>query len=88
MLYGLQTASINLRHADFEHRRKTNVVIDPSSVRENGLGDQAWSPEDFEPEPQEEDVAEGEQRAMTNSFVRHLHPASGAVAGGYGVAEG
>jgi len=69
MLYGLQTASLNLRHLDVEHRRKTNVVVEPRRVKENGLGDQAWSPADFEQEEsdqqdfvqEEEDCAEEEE---------------------------
>ena len=63
LLYGLQTASLNLRHADFEHRRKTSVVIEPRRVRENGLGDDAWSPKDFAEESVEEDIGEEEEQA-------------------------
>jgi hypothetical protein len=56
LLYGLQTASSNLRHVDFEPHRKTNIVIDPRSVSENSLDDEAWSPEDFEEEEEEDSV--------------------------------
>lgn len=63
MLYGLQTASLNLRHLDVEHRRKTNVVVEPRRVKENGLGDEAWSPQDFaqEDSDQEEDFDQQEE---------------------------
>src|SRR5450631_164481 len=59
LLYGLQTASSNLRHVDFEPRRKTNIVIDPRSVSENALDDEAWSLEDFA-EEEDEELAEQE----------------------------
>jgi hypothetical protein len=54
VLYGLQTASGNLGRIDLDHRRKTNIVIDPRRIAENGVGDDAWSPADFA----EEDSAE------------------------------
>ena len=64
LLYGLQTASSNLGRIDFEHRRKTNVVIDPRRVRENGVGQEAWSPEDFAGEDSaEQEEQEGVGRA-------------------------
>lgn len=53
MLYGLQTASSNLSRIDFEHRRKTDIVIDPRSVSENGLGEEAWCAEDSAEEAEE-----------------------------------
>ena len=57
LLYGLQTASANLRRIDFEHRHKPDVIIDPRTVGENGVGQEAWYPEDFEEE--EEASADG-----------------------------
>jgi hypothetical protein len=68
LLYGLQTASSNLRHTDFDHYRKTNIVIDPQSVSENSLDDEAWSPEDFEEE-------EGEELAEQELLVEEEQPA-------------
>ena len=65
ILYGLQTASANLRHTDFEPRHKEDVIIDPRSVSETGVGDEAWSPEDFE----EEDSAEEDQEADDNTVM-------------------
>src|ERR1019366_9334412 len=59
--YGLQTASANLRRIDFEHRHKPDVIIDPRTVSENGVGEEAWYPEDFEEE--EEDSADSEVQA-------------------------
>jgi hypothetical protein len=50
LLYGLQTASANLRRIDFEHHHKPDVIIDSRTVGENGVGQEAWYPEDFEEE--------------------------------------
>ena len=55
LLYALQTASINLRHMKLEPRRRETVVIDPRAVTNNGVGDDAWSAEEF---AEEEDVQE------------------------------
>jgi hypothetical protein len=58
MLYALQTASINLRNADFEADQATDVVINREDVHRTNLGGPQWYGEDFE-EPEEEEV-EGE----------------------------
>ena len=42
LLYALQTASANLRHTQFDPRHKPQVVIDPKTVSETGVGDDAW----------------------------------------------
>ena len=63
LLYGLQTASANLRRIDFEHRHKPDVIIDPRTVSENGVGEEAWYPEDFEEEDFAEEFAEEEESA-------------------------
>jgi hypothetical protein len=57
LLYALQTASLNLRHMKLEPLRHETVVIDPSTVADNGLDEKAWSEEEFE----EEDDEEGEE---------------------------
>jgi hypothetical protein len=38
LLYGLQTASLNLHTASFEPTRKETIVIDPSRVEATPLG--------------------------------------------------
>ena len=43
ILYALQTASTNLRQVDFDPRHKTDVVIDPRSVAETSVGEDAWA---------------------------------------------
>ncbi len=48
LLYALQTASFNLRQMQLEPERRETVVIDPSAVANNGLGDDAWCKEEFE----------------------------------------
>jgi hypothetical protein len=47
MLYGLQTASCNLRHTTFEAQKATDVVIDPKSVGRTCLNDPQWFAHDF-----------------------------------------
>jgi hypothetical protein len=59
LLYALQTGSLNLRHMKLEPFHHESVVIDPRSVADNGLDDNAWSKEEFE-EEEEEDEEEGE----------------------------
>ncbi len=54
LLYALQTASLNLRQMKLEPLRHESVVIDPSSVADNGLGENAWSEEQFEEEEEED----------------------------------
>jgi hypothetical protein len=58
LLYALQTASLNLRHMKLEPYQHETVVIDPSSVAENGLDEKAWSKEQFEEEDEEDDEEE------------------------------
>ena len=61
-LYGLQTASSNLRRLKFEPSAH-DVVIDPDTVNETLLGERVWENSDFdvteEEEPQQEEVLEG-----------------------------
>jgi hypothetical protein len=59
MLYALQTASVNLRNADFEADDVTAVVINRDDVARTDLGGPQWSEEDFE-EPEEEEADETE----------------------------
>ncbi len=61
MLYALQTASVNLRNADFESSDATEVVIDRDDVYRTSIGGPQWFEEDFEEE--EETEGEGQQTA-------------------------
>jgi hypothetical protein len=47
ILYALQTASINLRHADFEPRNVSDVVIDRDTVSATCMDGPQWFEEDF-----------------------------------------
>lgn len=47
LLYGLQTASSNLRQVTFDPAVKEKIVIDPRSVDETPLGDYPWSNDDW-----------------------------------------
>ncbi len=60
ILYALQTASVNLRHATFEALDVTDVVIDPDTVDATCIGGQQWFEEDFEAAEESEDEAEDE----------------------------
>jgi hypothetical protein len=63
MLYALQTASINLRHASFEADDATDVVIDRHDVHRTCIGGQQWFEEDFEGRsgPVDEDAEETDE---------------------------
>jgi len=54
LFYALQTASSNLSRTTFEPRPQ-QVVIDPSSIPDTSLGDDAWYKEEFEPQETETD---------------------------------
>ena len=59
MLYALQTASVNLRHANFEARFATDVVIDRDDINRTSLGGPQWFEEDFEDESEQEEANNG-----------------------------
>ena len=84
ILYGLQTASANLRHIEFEPVHKQDVIIDPRSVAETSVGDDAWSPDDFEEDEQEEEEEEDDDDddddETTVSVARAPSPAVGVTA--------
>jgi hypothetical protein len=60
MLYGLQTASANLRNAEFEVDEATDVVIDRDDVYRTSIGGQQWFEEDFDHAAVEGDEEEKE----------------------------
>ena len=61
MLYGLQTASINLRNTEFEVDDVTDVVIDRDTVPATSINGPQWFEEDFDGETDEEGEQEGEE---------------------------
>ena len=60
ILYALQTASANLRNAEFEVDEVTDVVIDRDDVHRTSINGQQWFEEDFEDESEDEDEVESE----------------------------
>jgi hypothetical protein len=60
ILYALQTASVNLRNAEFEVEEVTDVVIDRDTVDATSIGGPQWFEEDFEAEAEDEDEVENE----------------------------
>jgi hypothetical protein len=62
LLYGLQTASLNLRQMKLELLQKDEVVVVPEWTSQTGVGDKAWCEEDFEEdEDDEEDDEDSEE---------------------------
>jgi len=59
LFYALQTASTNLSRTTLEPRPQ-QVVIDPRSIRDTSLGDDAWYKEEFTEDEQEEKEADDE----------------------------
>jgi hypothetical protein len=60
MLYALQTASVNLRNAQFEASEATHVVIDRDDVYRTSIGGPQWFEQDFEDESEEDDEAQSD----------------------------
>src|SRR5206468_5901625 len=48
LFYGLQIASSNLKHINFEPETKNEIVIDPRKTAETRLGQPLWKNGDFE----------------------------------------
>jgi DNA polymerase III gamma/tau subunit len=73
LLYALQTASFNLRHARFEPFTVQEVVIDRGNVDQTSIGDYQWREEDF-PDPEmteeEEAAAVAEEQAQAAAAAR------------------
>jgi hypothetical protein len=53
ILYALQTASVNLRHADFEVDEVSDIVIDRDTVSATCINGPQWYEEDFDDEDDE-----------------------------------
>jgi hypothetical protein len=60
MLYALQTASVNLRNAEFEASKATHVVIDRDDVYRTSIGGPQWFEQDFEDDSDGEEDIEAE----------------------------
>ncbi len=60
VLYGLQTASSNLRNIQFEPSAH-DVVIDPDTVDETLMGERVWENSDFDADEDDEDEEKEEK---------------------------
>ena len=67
MLYALQTASVNLRHTNFEAKDVTDVVIDRDTVAATCIEGPQWFEDDFEAADEDEEVDEQEEAADEDS---------------------
>jgi hypothetical protein len=65
LLYGLQTASCNLRHSSFE-AYPCDVVINPDAVDRTLMGEEVWKNSDFN--VKKEDNKEKDHNAENNSL--------------------
>ncbi len=65
LLYGLQTASANLRHAKFEAEDPTDVVVHTDDVSQTDIGGPQWTPDEFEYDEDDEEEEElGEESGV------------------------
>jgi hypothetical protein len=73
LLYGLQTASCNLRHSTFE-AYPHNVVINPDTVDRTLMGGELWKNSDFnvKKEDNKEKDHKGENNSMEGNLARAL----------------
>jgi len=86
ILYALQTASINLRHTNFEAHNATDVVIDRDTVNATCMDGPQWFEEDFgdgsaeaeETDEEEEDEDDEEEADDENTVVGQLEAEPGA----------
>jgi hypothetical protein len=69
ILHALQTASVNLRNAEFEVVRVTDAVIDRDDVYRTSIGGPQWFEEDFDDEAGEESEEEVEDAADDEAAV-------------------
>jgi hypothetical protein len=84
ILYALQTASVNLRNAEFEVEEVTDVVIDRDDVHRTSINGPQWFEEDFEDDAEEdaENEADGEDipgGLQANADPSAKQPAKSAV---------
>ncbi|HEY1801367.1 MAG TPA: hypothetical protein VGG46_10575 [Terriglobales bacterium] len=70
LLYGLQTASANLRQVTFDPVLKEKIVIDPRCVDGTPLGENPWNREDYEQEPEEESLKGDEILELKKEIIK------------------
>jgi hypothetical protein len=82
MLYGLQIASSNLRHASFEAAKPTDVVIDRNTLDQTCLNGPQWFARDFAAteKPVQETGEESEEDSGNDSLVASAETADSKAA--------
>jgi hypothetical protein len=85
LLYALQTASVNLRHTNFQPL-ETKVVINPARVKDTPLGVDPWSPDDDEYQeqcecPEEEEEVDEDEDQECDGQPDACHCAEASVSG-------
>jgi hypothetical protein len=71
ILYALQTASTNLRTADFEVENVSDIVIDRDTVSATSINGPQWFEEDFDDEADEEAAAPDDEEATPVSLEKN-----------------
>ena len=69
ILYALQTASVNLRSADFEVEDVSEIVIDRDTVNATTINGPQWFEEDFDEEQEEDEEADPAYAKVTPDGV-------------------
>jgi hypothetical protein len=62
LVYALQTASLNLCHADLEPLARERIVMNPDAIQETPLGENAWEVEAFEDDEEDEDTLDPDEQ--------------------------
>jgi hypothetical protein len=77
LLYGLQTASVNLRYTNFEAEKVTDVVIDRGTVEQTCIHGPQWfahefaEPEELELEEEVIETEEVDREEVDREYVNH-----------------
>jgi hypothetical protein len=79
MLYGLQTASANLRHVKFEAEKATDVVIDRNTVDQTCINGPQWFARDFADQVQEQEEEAGKPAAAAGAGQVPTEPAADEI---------
>jgi hypothetical protein len=79
MLYGLQTASANLRHVKFEAEKATDVVIDRNTVDQTCINGPQWFAQDFADQADDQAEAAEKPAAAASAGQVPAEPAADEV---------
>jgi hypothetical protein len=76
ILYALQTASVNLRNAEFEAEEVTDVVIDRDDVHRTSINGPQWFEEDFEDDAEEDEENEADGENIPGGLQANAEPSA------------